>query len=755
MTSDAGSEPSAGDVCGALSGILRDGVDIHRCLAAQALGRIGQPAAVGPLMEALLDEDEDVRTDAAGALAALADPRAATQLLENLLGDPCIDVKLAAIEALVRLRSRDLIPWLRRMVKGRDEDIAWDEAEFLDSGWDGWVDIQIKAIEALAELGAGEAVPDITQAMEDEHGQDVSETAFPALARMGGPGIEALADFLDHKDDRLRRRAAAALAGCDDDIAAAPLTRALEDPSPEVRMAAARPLAARNPVDERLAFLFEDADAGVRAEAARLSGSHHPARLEPLLDDDAGAVQEAALKALADMPGAGGASGLADRIRPKLESPSPELAAAAAVALAAIAPETALGDLARLLRHGERPLEARLGALRGLAGIGGEPAARALADVTGDEQRLIRLESLAALAALAHSLEQWPNPAGEALISALRGDPKTAGEADAVGERADQSGHPRGEPAETKSPASGSGEGEGPDAEAAYPTSTLHSILGGCSPAAEIVDLPDEGVELTPDDMERLALARSMPRKRRVPVMPRVAPRRDLRRLAARVLGNSARSEVALELALVLKDGDREMRLAAADSLARIGERLQALPDAAVESLLAALPGADREQRLFIIRALAWGNDDRIDKVLETHLGDEDSFVRAEAVRALSRLGTDAGFGALLGDSDPGVRLAAARAVADARGPKAVDLLVEFAFSFEGYHRREAGRLLRDLDAARANARFLGVLGDGKRLRSWPVAIEALEELNRFDPSLDEEAGAGTPRAHEYERENP
>ena len=141
------------EVCRVLSGILGAGVDVHRCIAAQALGRIGGEGAVQSLIAALLDEDEDVRTDAAEALSNLADPRAGQQILENLLGDPCAEVKLAAIETLAKLGEAQVIPWLRRMVKGRDEEIVWDEDEFYSSGWDDWVDIQVKAINGLAERG--------------------------------------------------------------------------------------------------------------------------------------------------------------------------------------------------------------------------------------------------------------------------------------------------------------------------------------------------------------------------------------------------------------------------------------------------------------------------------------------------------------------------------------------------------------------------------------------------------------------------
>ncbi|MCH8038153.1 MAG: hypothetical protein IIC53_13690, partial [Proteobacteria bacterium] len=105
----------------------------------------------------------------------------------------------------------------------------------------------------------------------------------------------------------------------------------------------------------------------------------------------------------------------------------------------------------------------------------------------------------------------------------------------------------------------------------------------------------------------------------------------------------------------------------------------------------------------------------------------------------------------LLGDPEANVRLAAAQAVAEAGGPDAVARLADFAFAFEGTHRRVAGRLLRRLDVAAANARFLEALGDRDRMRFWPVAIEALEELNQPDgsavngstPPSEQRKGAG------------
>ena len=90
-------------VCARLSEILREGADVHRTLAAQALGAIGRRDAVPALLDALLDEDPDVRVDAATALGLVADPSTAPKLMENLIGDPCAEVKLAAMDALVAL----------------------------------------------------------------------------------------------------------------------------------------------------------------------------------------------------------------------------------------------------------------------------------------------------------------------------------------------------------------------------------------------------------------------------------------------------------------------------------------------------------------------------------------------------------------------------------------------------------------------------------------------------------------------------
>jgi len=553
---------------------------------------------------------------------------------------------------------------------------------------------------------------------------------------MDRPGIEALAGFLDEESSRLRRRAAACLAASDAEEAVEPLARALSDISADVRSAAMHALAARVPADSRLVAFLNDPDAGVRAEAVKLCGRQHPDLLASLIGDSSKSVQIAALKVLRDFPDFAADKALIATLRENLGKANGELAAASARALATVAPQAAIDELISMLGETTRPVDARLGALQGLTELGGERVVEALAGRIGDEERSIRLETMSALARLSLSETDWPNTAGEALLFALRGgyEPEFSQESEAQ-----TAATPALQGAEDDKPAPVAVT-ETEDDSGAYPTSTLSAILEDAPNVREVVGLPGEGVDLTPMDMERLAVAKRIKGKKRVPLAPIVVLHEDIRRFAARVLGDLNHADVARELAAVLKNADTELCLAAADSLARIGVRLSPLPDAVTQILMERAAVADRDLKLLMIRALAAAGGEAAPDFLAEQIENEDSFVRAEAVRALSRLGrTGSWIEALLGDPDPAVRLCAAQAVAAARGDDALKLLTDFAFSFEGYHGRHAARLLRELDAARASTLFVEVLKNPDDKRTWSVAIEALEELNCEQPVLTAE----------------
>nr|MBC8241599.1 hypothetical protein [Alphaproteobacteria bacterium] len=573
-----------------------------------------------------------------------------------------------------------------------------------------------------------------------EDAQDMTEAAFKALARMGRPGIEALACILNEDSSRLRRRAGAALAGMDAAEAAEPLSRALTDPDATVRLATMRARAARFPADGRLAALLGDPDAAVRVEAVALCGGHYPHQLPALLDDASSKVQVAALTALAGVDDFPTDETLTVTLRARLEDQTAGVAAAAARAFAAIDPQAALADLIGLLIDTGRPLDARLGALQGLAAVGGEHAVASLISVMDDAARPVRLEAMSALARLAQVDAVWPNAAGVALLSALRGIHAP----DADDNDADDNDDEEVAVAAEEPPAAWADPApeilvKGDVDDAAFPTSTLNAILSDTPEVRELLELPEEGIELTPADMERLALAKRIRPKARMPVQPKLVLHEDIRRFAARVLGDLAHGDVARELAVALTARDGEVRMAAADSLARIGAQVTPFPSSVADAVVAAVATADRDLKLLLIRALAACAGKAIGDMMMTYLTDGDSFVRKEAVAALSRLGRVGGeIADLLDDPDPAVRQTAAEAIASASadGGEAVKLLVRFAFSFEGYHGRLAARLLRDLDAPRASALFVDVLRDPERKRIWSVAIEALAELNCSRPVL-------------------
>jgi HEAT repeat protein len=724
-----------------LSDILLNGVDIHRCAAATALGRLGVPDAVEPLIDALRDEDEDVRTDAATALAGLRDGRAAVSLLENLIEDPCGDVKTAALETLSRMRSPDLIPWLRRIVRGRDEEIAWDDDALDAGGWDDWVDLQVKAIEALGELAIEDAVGDIVAAMGDEMGQDLTDVGLRALVRLGDSGIDAAIEMLDTPDARLRRRVVVCFAGVDSPAAEAAVVGALSDSSIDVRIEAVQALASRDPSRPALLALFDDPSPAMRAAVVRHCGPAASDRLLTALADESQEVRRAVLDLIAREPSLLPAETVVPLATAMLGGEAPKSAATAAAAIAALGGEAAAETLSAQALDPSRPAMVRLAALAGLIQLGDKTVFDVLAASASDGDRQVRLQALAGLAGLAAAPAPWPNDAADTLLGVLATeivDEAPSAEMSSV--------EPSDADAQEPVPASEAPVDPGAEAEIAAPppVSTLEAILGADSLELKVLKDGGEKVELSPKDLEFLGLTERKLKKRKLSPISTVAAPVDSRRFAAQVLGDVGRVEVAAALFSKIGDDDSELAINALVSLVRLAEVLGTLPDSVTTGLVAILETRDANRRLLALRALAHAGGDCAVEALIAALSDGDSFLRLEAVRALARAGRvdRERMGDMLADGDASVRLAAAEALADSEGmagsdgladkgdPSTVDRLTDFSFAFEGYHHRETARLLRRVDPAAASRRYLKVLGEEDRRREWQVAIAALGELN-------------------------
>jgi HEAT repeat protein len=75
----------------------------------EALGKIGDPQAIPPLLQALQDEAWEVREAACEALGAIGNPQAIPPLLQALQ-DEAWKVRAAAWEALWRISVRHKAP---------------------------------------------------------------------------------------------------------------------------------------------------------------------------------------------------------------------------------------------------------------------------------------------------------------------------------------------------------------------------------------------------------------------------------------------------------------------------------------------------------------------------------------------------------------------------------------------------------------------------------------------------------------------
>ncbi len=244
--------------------------------AAEALGRIGDPRAVEPLIMALKDRDLAVRRKAAEALGKIKDARAVEPLIVAMK-DENEYVRQEAAEALGKIG----VPAVEALIitlKDKDSDIQENAIKAL--GWIGDAravdpliaalkdedsDIREKAAQALRMIGDARAVKPLITVLKDKD-LDVREEAVWALDEIGWePSNEAekfiylissrkwdelinidigqLIAAMKDKDRWVRRKAAEALGKIKDVRAVEPLIAALKVKySPDVRWKAAEVL---------------------------------------------------------------------------------------------------------------------------------------------------------------------------------------------------------------------------------------------------------------------------------------------------------------------------------------------------------------------------------------------------------------------------------------------------------------------------------------------------------------------------------
>jgi HEAT repeat protein len=213
--------------------------------AAWALGQIGDPRAVEPLIPALQDEATSWR--AAKALGQISDPRAVEPLVASLKTK---GTGRAAAEALGQIGA-PAVEHLISALKDESKDVRADVAKALSQVGEtraveplvGALDDQDKDVrEAVAT--ALEALGWQADATETGAGFWVAKRDWSKCVEIGAPAVEPLIAALKDSDKDVRKAVAKTLGKIGDPRAIEPLLSALEGKNKEVRKAAASALEA-------------------------------------------------------------------------------------------------------------------------------------------------------------------------------------------------------------------------------------------------------------------------------------------------------------------------------------------------------------------------------------------------------------------------------------------------------------------------------------------------------------------------------
>ena len=226
---------------------LKDEDKYVRIKAAEALGKIGTPYAIEPLITALKDEDKYVRGEVAEALVKIGKP--VVEPLINVLRNEDSGVQWGAAEALVKIGKPAVEP-LINVLRNEDSGVQWRAAEALGEIGDTLAInplinvlrnnnsyVQESAAEALDKLG-WKPKDDIEKAI-----YFIAKKRWDECVELDKPAVEPLIVTLkENKHRAIRKKSAEALGKIGDTRAIKPLINALMDKQSDVQRFAAEAL---------------------------------------------------------------------------------------------------------------------------------------------------------------------------------------------------------------------------------------------------------------------------------------------------------------------------------------------------------------------------------------------------------------------------------------------------------------------------------------------------------------------------------
>uniref|UniRef100_A0A7C4CCI5 HEAT repeat domain-containing protein n=1 Tax=candidate division WOR-3 bacterium TaxID=2052148 RepID=A0A7C4CCI5_UNCW3 len=219
-------EPAALDY---LLPLVGDGESSVRLAVVRALGRIRHVRSAERLAAAIEDQDPKVSGAAAGALEALGE--LSVEPMFQLLTSPCAETRVRAIAVLGRLRHKGAV---NRLLRGLRDRVAW---------------VRIVSAQALGEIGEGQATTALLRILDDRDAV-VRAMAAEALGKLRDfRASMKLLDRVRDCSDLVRANSIRALGRIGNPVAVPFVTSALGDESVEVRCAAIEALAALRVVE--------------------------------------------------------------------------------------------------------------------------------------------------------------------------------------------------------------------------------------------------------------------------------------------------------------------------------------------------------------------------------------------------------------------------------------------------------------------------------------------------------------------------
>ncbi|MBD2501766.1 HEAT repeat domain-containing protein [Anabaena azotica] len=386
----------------ALIDALKDKNSSVRRSAAFALEEIGSEKAVTALIDALKDEDSDVRWSAASALGEIGSEKTVTALIDALK-DENLSVRWGAVLALRQIGSEKAVTALIDALNGENSDVRKNAAE------------------ALGEIGSEKAVTALIDAL-NYGDSDVCRSAVLALRQIGSEkAVTALIDALNGENSDVRRSAASALGEIGSEKAVTALIDALNYGDSDVRRSAAEALGkiGSEKAEAALIDALNDGDLDIGWSAVLALGKIGNQRAEAALIDALNYgdsfVRWSAVEALGEIGSEKAVAALIDA----LNDEDSDVCWSAAEALGEIGSEKAVAALIDAL-NGENS-DVCWSAAEALGKIGSEKAVAALIDALNYEDLFVVWSAAEALG------EIGSEKAVAALIDALNHEDSSVG----------------------------------------------------------------------------------------------------------------------------------------------------------------------------------------------------------------------------------------------------------------------------------------------------------------------------------------